>query len=83
MAKNSHHVVPAPKGGWNVKKGGAEKASKHFENKEKAVDYARNISKKRGSELYIHRKDGTIQRKASHGKDPNPPKDRDTHRKKK
>ena len=37
MAKNSHHVVPAPNGGWNVKKGGAERASKHFEKKEDAV----------------------------------------------
>ena len=66
MAKSSHHVVPSPKGGWNVKKGGSEKASKHFDKKEKAVDYARNVSKKHGSELYVHKKDGTIQRKDTH-----------------
>ena len=29
MARNSHHVVPS-NGGWNVKKGGAERASKTF-----------------------------------------------------
>ncbi|MDX6280180.1 MAG: hypothetical protein QOH03_1251, partial [Kribbellaceae bacterium] len=33
MAKNSHHVVPDPKGGWSVKKGGAVRASRHFERK--------------------------------------------------
>lgn len=79
-AKKSHHVVPDPKGGWNVKKGGSGKASKHFGTKEDAVKKARKISKNQGSELYIHRKDGTIQRKASRGSDPNPPKDRDTHK---
>jgi len=80
MAKKSHHVVPDPKGGWVVKKGGAERASKHFENKKSAVDYGRSVSRNQKTEFVVHRKDGTIQRKASHGKDPNPPRDKDTHR---
>jgi hypothetical protein len=75
MARNSHHVVPS-NGGWNVKKGGAEKASKHFEKKEDAIKYGRDVSTNSGSELYIHKKDGTIQRKDSYGNDPNPPRDR-------
>jgi hypothetical protein len=79
MARASHHVVPGPKGGWSVKKGGSDRASRHFDVKEVAVSYARVVSQKQGSELYIHRKDGTIQRKDSHGADPAPPKDRDTH----
>jgi hypothetical protein len=79
MAKSSHHVVPAKNGGWNVKKGGAEKASKHFDDKKGAVAYGREVSKNQGSELYIHKKDGTIQSKDSHGNDPNPPRDKDTH----
>ncbi len=41
----------------------------------------REISKNQGSELVIHGKDGKIQQKDSHGKDPNPPKDKDTHKK--
>ena len=76
MVRKTHHVVPNPGGGWNVKKGGAEKASKHFDKKEDAVDYARQISKNQGTELVIHKKDGTIQKSDSHGNDPWPPKDK-------
>ena len=76
--KKSHHVVPNPGGGWNVKRAGAKRASKNFSKKYEAVKWAREVSKRQKSELYIHRTDGTIQRKASHGKDSNPPKDRDT-----
>jgi len=79
MARVSHHVVPAPRGGWSVIKGGSDRASKHFDIKEAAVSYARDVSRKQGSELYIHRKDGTIQQKDSHGRDSLPPRDRDTH----
>ena len=75
MSKNTHHVVPAPKGGWNVRKGGSDRASKHFENKEEAVNWARQVSITQKSELVIHKRDGTIQRKDSHGNDPLPPKD--------
>ena len=80
MAKRSHHVVPNPNGGWDIKKGGGQRSVKHFDNKEDAVDKAREISKHQKSELVIHKKDGTIQQKDSHGKDPNPPKDKDTHK---
>jgi len=81
MARKTHHVVPSPKGGWSVKKGGASKASKTFNNKTAAINYARKVSKNQKSELIIHKKDGTIQRTASHGNDPIPPRDKDTHKK--
>ena len=48
MAK-TQHVVPKNTGGWDVKKGGSEKATKHFETKQPAVDYARDLAKKAGS----------------------------------
>jgi hypothetical protein len=80
MPKKSHHVVPAPSGGWNVKKGGATRASKHFEKKEDAIAWGNEVSKKQGSEFVIHKKDGTIARRASHGRDPFPPRDRDTNK---
>jgi hypothetical protein len=73
--------VKSPKGGWAVKKGGSQRASKVFDNKDAATSYAREQSRGRGSELIIHRKDGTIQKTASHGKDPMPPRDRDTNKK--
>lgn len=71
---NTRHVVPDPNGGWNSKKGGAERASKHFDNKKDAVDYSRDLSKRQKTELVIHKKDGKIQKKDSHGNDPFPPK---------
>jgi hypothetical protein len=75
MSKSkSHHVVPNPDGGWDVKKGGAERASGHFENKSDAVDAGRQISRNQQTEFVIHGKDGKIQQKDSHGNDPHPPK---------
>ena len=67
---NSHHVVPSPNGGWDVKRSGAERASVHTDNKQKAVDIARNISRNAGTELFIHGMDEKIQSKDSHGNDP-------------
>lgn len=80
MSRKSHHVVPFSKG-WSVRKGGAKKASKTFDNKKAATDYARKVSKNQKSELVIHKKDGTINRKESYSRDPFPPKDKDTHKK--
>lgn len=74
MSKNSRHVVPNPGGGWDSKKSGAKRASGHFDTKKEAEKYSRNLSRREGSELYIHGKDGKIQRKDSHGNDPYPPK---------
>lgn len=79
MAK-SQHVIPGKNGGWSVKKSGAVRASKSFSDKNDAVKFAREVSKNQKTELYIHKKDGTIQRKDSHGSDPVPPRDRDTHK---
>lgn len=70
----SHHVVPNPDGGWDVKKGGAGRASGHYETKEEALKEGRQISKNQNTEFYIHGKNGQIQQKDSHGKDPYPPK---------
>lgn len=66
----THHVVPNPEGGWDVKKGGGEKSIKHTDTKQEAVDIAREISKNQQSELVIHNKDGKIGSKDSHGNDP-------------
>ena len=76
VRKKSNHVVPSKDKGWAVKKSGASKASKKFETKEKAVKYAKDISKREKTELYIHKKDGRIQNKNSYGNDPVPPRDK-------
>jgi len=69
MAK-SHHVVPNKAGGWDVKAGGAQRASVHADTKQAAVDAGRAISRNQGTELYIHNKNGQIGQKDSHGHDP-------------
>lgn len=80
MAKNSHHVVSNPKGGWSVKKGDTSRASRHFDKKEDAIAWGKSISKKEGTEFVIHGRDGTIVKRDLHGNDPNPPRDRDAHK---
>lgn len=76
MSRKTHHVVPNPKGGWDVKRGGAERSSGHFETKQEAIDRAREISRNQGTELVIHNRNARIASCDSHGNDPCPPKDK-------
>jgi uncharacterized protein YdaT len=77
MARKSNHIVPSSqKGGWTVKKSGSIRASRSFNTKDAAIKYGRELSKKEHTELFIHRKDGTIQNRNSYGKDPFPPRDK-------
>jgi len=70
----THHVVPNPDGGWDVKRGGAERASSHHDKKQEAVDAGRAVSQSQGTELRIHNSDGKIGSSDGHGRDPHPPK---------
>jgi len=74
MTDKTHHVVPDPDGGWNVLKGGSDRASKHFEIQQAAIEWARKVSRTQKTELVIHRRDGTILQKDSQGHDPLPPR---------
>lgn len=65
----TRHVVPH-KDGWANKKGGSDRASSVHDSKRDAEQVAREQSRREGSELVIHGKDGAIQRKDSHGHDP-------------
>lgn len=76
MTRKTQHVVPDPKGGWNVRRGGSKKASRHFDTKEEAISWGRRVSRARRLEFVIHRRDGTIQQKVSLGRDSQPPPDR-------
>jgi uncharacterized protein YdaT len=73
MTRKTTHVVPSPQGGWNVKQGGAQRASLHAETKAEAIDRARGISQNQHTELVIHNKNGRISGSDSHGRDPFPP----------
>ena len=70
MGKNQH-VTPHPAGGWQVKGEGNSKATS---TQKEAIDRARAISRNQGSELVIHRLNGMIRDKDSHGRDPFPPR---------
>jgi Uncharacterized protein conserved in bacteria (DUF2188) len=75
MAKKSNHVVLSHTG-WAVKKSGADRASRVFETKIMAIDYAIVLSKNEKTELFIHKSNGMIQNRNSYGSDPIPPKDK-------
>lgn len=76
MAKRpkTHHIVPNPTGGWNVKRGGGQRATSHHDSKRAAIDAGRRVSRSQGTELRIHNKDGRIASSDSHGGDPYPPR---------
>lgn len=59
-----------------LKKGGGERAIKHFDRKQDAVDYGRGVSINQQSEFIVYKKDGTIQNPDSHEGDPFPPRDK-------
>lgn len=75
MPRKTHHVVPTPDGGWNIKRGGGRRSSGHFNRKQDGIDRAREISRNQGTELVIHNRDGKISGADSHGGGPCPPKD--------
>lgn len=73
MSGKNQHVVPH-KGGWAVRGAGNERATSLHDTQKKAIDAARNIARNQQSELVIHRPNGRIRDKDSHGNDPYPPK---------
>ncbi len=68
------HVTPDGND-WKVKREGAQRAARTFDNKDNAVDFGKDMAKKQPlGQLIIHKKDGTIQTEHNYGKDPYPPK---------
>lgn len=69
----SHHVVPHDDA-WAVRRSGADRVSGIFDTQQEAIDAGRRISQNQGTELFIHRPNGQIRDRDSHGHDPYPPK---------
>ena len=46
---DTHHVVPNPGGGWDVRRGGADRSSRHFDKKAEAVNHGREFSRNAGT----------------------------------
>lgn len=71
MGKNQHVV---PRGDqWGVVGAGNSRATSLHPTQAAAVRAARKIARNQGSELVIHRPNGQIRDKDSHGRDPFPP----------
>lgn len=75
----SVHVVPVrtPSGTkFTVKEVGNPQPLIRPTTQERAIERARPIARENQSELVTHRPNGQIRDSDSHGRDPNPPKDR-------
>lgn len=73
------HVVPNPKGGWDIEKPHAERASGHFPRQAEAEARAKEIlANIGGGEAVIHGQDGKIRDRdtVAPAKDPFPPRDK-------
>ena len=60
VTKPKQHVVPTQTGAWAVRRSGSFRASRIFVMRQDALQYARRIARKEGSDLYEHRSDGTV-----------------------
>lgn len=69
------HVVPHGNG-WAIRGEGNQRVTSVHQTQREAADRAREIARNQGSEVVIHRRDGTIRDSDSYGNDPNPPRDR-------
>ncbi len=77
-AQKTYHVVSDPHGGWNVLKGGAERASKHFDDRNAAIAWGSELSRSQRTEFVVHRSDGTVESTKTYGGDPRPPREHGT-----
>ena len=68
----TRHVVRNLNGGWSVREAGASRATRVFSTQQDAVRFAKEISKKLGGDLFVHRSDGRIRERDSYRKDPFP-----------
>jgi Uncharacterized protein conserved in bacteria (DUF2188) len=75
VSNNSQHVVPDAKGSWRVVRSGAARAARVFDSKEEALGFARMRAKKAHADVYVHRRDGTVQERNSYEPASSPPGD--------
>lgn len=73
MASKNQHVVPH-QDGWAIEGAGNQREISVHNIQQQAIDAGRNIARNQKSELVIHRPDGRIRDKDSHGYAPFPPR---------
>lgn len=75
----NRHVVPSPKGGWDVKEPNNPDPTSHHRTQGGAEDAAkRDVRRDGGGEVIVHDRDGRIRDKdtVAPARDPFPPRDR-------
>lgn len=74
MKGRNQHITKRSDGNWQVKGEGASRASFVTTTQSEAIKLGRRVCSNQESELIIHRRDGRIRAKDSHGHDPFPPR---------
>jgi len=74
MSRKVYHVTPGGDGDWKVKREQTDRADSVHENKQDAIDRARELATSGGlGQVVIHDREGKIQSERSYGRDPYPP----------
>lgn len=72
---DTHRITPIEKGkAWSLKRDGAQRRTGIYKTKQEAIEHGRTVSRNQKTELVIHKRNGRICQKDSHGNDPFPPK---------
>ena len=74
MKGRNQHITKRSDGNWQVKGEGTSRASFVTTTQSEAIKLGRRICSNQESELIVHRRDGRIRAKDSHGHDPFPPR---------
>lgn len=74
MKGRNQHVTKRSDGNWQAKGEGASRASFVTTTQSEAIKLGRRICSNQESELIVHRRDGRIRARDSHGHDPFPPR---------
>ncbi|HEX4959226.1 MAG TPA: DUF2188 domain-containing protein [Thermoanaerobaculia bacterium] len=62
--KNRVHVISS-RGGWRVRREGAQRARRAFLAKDQAIAYGRELAKRLKSELVVHTRDAGVEARES------------------
>lgn len=52
------HLIPGPRGGWEVRTLGAGRVRQRFSDKSEALSFALELQRQRGADVVVHRPQG-------------------------
>lgn len=73
MTKKKNQHVVRRENGWAVRGEGNSRDTAHTNTQQEAIERAKQIAQREGSEVIIHGRDGKIRERNSYGNDPYPP----------